>query len=1490
MKHLRQAAYRRSLCLVLAMIMVFSMIQPVHIHAAEPKFVLTDQSGKPASTFTTGDPIYITAAETTGDDEWFGVYRVYEDGHWDSFYYMWAYAKDLRQPTLLSDCVWYGLLQGPNTLPSDGICMEPGTYAVWWGDAGSARLTQEVCQFTLTAPETLTAKLDVDKETLTLGEKVRITATNRNSYSWVGVYAGNVSSAAGLESQEFYYCQGRNGLAMEFTPLKTGEYTVLMYDDYNSTILSGEKHFTVQGTDINYMSLAKKTFAYGDEISVTTVARPGNGGDWVGLYKKGETYDPSVGGAFAIFWYNAPAGGGTVTINAAANDYNGRGSEFVAGEYTLVYFFDGGYIANETIDITITKTETGRTMTKEASCEEAGEARITYSDGTTGTEPILALGHDTEGQKWVYDKTLRKHHKLCKRENCGKKVDVADCTFGEGVVTSGEKVYTCETCKGTYSEPYSNKEIDHIETKQDATCVLPKIEMIYYKDGTSEEKVGTALGHDLRGDYIFDEKNHQHYQKCQRTDCEAKGTPAACDFGEGQVANGKITYTCETCHGSYSAKMMELDQASYPWSANLSIRVSTILRPGHAKDWVAMYKKGDNYGQGVGTITSIYYYYPAEVGETADITEYLNSFMDRSGEVKAGTYVIYYFADDGYQILDSVEFTITKTETGRTTTREASCEEAGEELVTYSDGTTERVETPALKHIWSEKLVFDKESRSHAYVCQRDKTHTKDKAACSFGEPEVSEPAGNRPGTKKYTCVHCGGSYTQEFFDKKVKDEEIITPASCETAGVKKVIYEDDTFAMVEIPATGHAYPKNWSYDKQMLQHKKVCANDKTHVVWEPCAFGTGVVSGKQVTYQCSVCGGQRTTSVLHTDKTTISQNEPLLIVAYAEDPNAWVGLYKRGDQPDPTNGGVVSIYWRNVANGQSVDLLDKANYNPERGEDVAPGKYTVYLFGDGGYSNIVAQMDITIEEAKQRPTLALTINGETGKNGANLTLTEGDKVKVQVTGQGELGRSWMGVFNGKLSTAVDFTNISSVYWKYIREINGREFDLAGAMGLSDLAVGQYTIVLFSDGGKSDPQLAVCLTVQRKTSNEQILLEPTCTEYGKKLVTYDDGNREYLFIDPLGHWGEKEDWTYDADTHSHSGVCRRCETSVVEDCHFLPDEQTDPQTYTCTICGGHYVDDGSVGGWGASRLYGSDRFQTAFAVADQLKQVYGVENFDTILIASGADFADAQSGAYLANLKHAPILLSYHDTYNALVAEYIQKNLSLDGQVYILGGEKAVPASMERMLREKGVGSIKRLSGKNRFETNLEILKESGFNGDELLVCTGTNFADVLSASAVDKPILMVHTELYADQREYLEGLSLDMCYIIGGTGAVNTKVEAALRDYCGATKRLGGADRYETSVLIAREFFNDCDEVMLTYGRNYPDGLCGGMLANSLGMPLVLTESGKWSASAVKYAKDENIHKGIVLGGAQLITDETVRSIFAMDPAEQIRVIFHNK
>lgn len=295
---------------------------------------------------------------------------------------------------------------------------------------------------------------------------------------------------------------------------------------------------------------------------------------------------------------------------------------------------------------------------------------------------------------------------------------------------------------------------------------------------------------------------------------------------------------------------------------------------------------------------------------------------------------------------------------------------------------------------------------------------------------------------------------------------------------------------------------------------------------------------------------------------------------------------------------------------------------------------------------------------------------------------------------------------------------------------------------------------------------------------------------------------------------------------------------------------------------------------GVVRIFGADRYATSFKAADTLKAALGISKFQSIVVASGTGFPDALAGSYLAAVKSAPILLVRGANVDD-VKNYIKSNLVSGGTVYLLGGTNAVPKAMEDGLNGF---KVKRLGGADRYDTNLLILKEAGVGSKDIIVCTGLNFADSLSASAAGLPILLVKDGLYTSQKEFLSGTS-GRKIIIGGSAAVNATVETQLKAY-GSVKRLAGSNRYETSVLVAKEFFSKPTSAVIAYAHNFPDGLCAGPLAYSRKAPLILTDNNKPTA-AIDYANGLGIRSGYVLGGTALISDSTAGKIFASKAQE---------
>ena len=97
-----------------------------------------------------------------------------------------------------------------------------------------------------------------------------------------------------------------------------------------------------------------------------------------------------------------------------------------------------------------------------------------------------------------------------------------------------------------------------------------------------------------------------------------------------------------------------------------------------------------------------------------------------------------------------------------------------------------------------------------------------------------------------------------------------------------------------------------------------------------------------------------------------------------------------------------------------------------------------------------------------------------------------------------------------------------------------------------------------------------------------------------------------------------------------------------------------------------------------------------------------------------------------------------------------------------------------------------------------------------------------------------------------------------------------------GATDRVGGKNRFETSAAVASKYFKKPEKAVLAYAMNFPDGLCGGVLAYNMGGPLILTADNHTEA-AVDYCETNHIATGAILGGTKLISDDSARAIFGL-------------
>lgn len=153
-----------------------------------------------------------------------------------------------------------------------------------------------------------------------------------------------------------------------------------------------------------------------------------------------------------------------------------------------------------------------------------------------------------------------------------------------------------------------------------------------------------------------------------------------------------------------------------------------------------------------------------------------------------------------------------------------------------------------------------------------------------------------------------------------------------------------------------------------------------------------------------------------------------------------------------------------------------------------------------------------------------------------------------------------------------------------------------------------------------------------------------------------------------------------------------------------------------------------------------------------------------------------------------------------------------------------VPASVSNADKQQ----VTRISGKDRITTSVEISKSAYTTSENVVLASGFNFADALSAgqlaSALDAPLLLSSQDkLDSQTKNEIERLKAKKVYIVGGDNAISkTGIDTTLKSEKIDVTRLEGQDRYSTSQKVmekTKEIINP-EYLLIASGKNFPDAL----------------------------------------------------------------------
>lgn len=269
-----------------------------------------------------------------------------------------------------------------------------------------------------------------------------------------------------------------------------------------------------------------------------------------------------------------------------------------------------------------------------------------------------------------------------------------------------------------------------------------------------------------------------------------------------------------------------------------------------------------------------------------------------------------------------------------------------------------------------------------------------------------------------------------------------------------------------------------------------------------------------------------------------------------------------------------------------------------------------------------------------------------------------------------------------------------------------------------------------------------------------------------------------------------------------------------------------------------------------STIGGVDRYETSAKIAQKA--------FNTCkyaVIASGENYADSISGSALAGALNCPILITQPSQIPTVIMQALT-SLQVKNTI-ILGGPEAVGWAIDSQLKSITGNPPTRIYGNTRYETQQKIyeygLNKSYWANGDIAVATGADFADALSFSpiayALKIPVIFCEWtgNLPLAQLNSIKSLKKPKhCYLLGGRAAVSQNTESQINSIIrlsgGETLRLGGTNRYETSVKISEYAVKNLqfswDQLAVTSGTTPYDALSGGALQGKRKAVMLLADA----------------------------------------------------
>ncbi|MEW8992902.1 cell wall-binding repeat-containing protein [Clostridium sp.] len=196
---------------------------------------------------------------------------------------------------------------------------------------------------------------------------------------------------------------------------------------------------------------------------------------------------------------------------------------------------------------------------------------------------------------------------------------------------------------------------------------------------------------------------------------------------------------------------------------------------------------------------------------------------------------------------------------------------------------------------------------------------------------------------------------------------------------------------------------------------------------------------------------------------------------------------------------------------------------------------------------------------------------------------------------------------------------------------------------------------------------------------------------------------------------------------------------------------------------------------------------------------------------------------------------------------------------------------------------VSALIGTDRYDTAVKLSKSQFTTANTVMIANGGALADGLAATPLatykKAPLLLTRaSNLPEETKGEIKRLSAKNAIIVGGTTVVNDSVIKELKAL-GVTnvERIGGSDRYDTSLSIAQYIDKNCydvNNVVISNGLGQADALSIASAAGRDKMAIILVEKDVVPTKVYSWLKAEELENAYIIGGTTVVSDNVLNKV----------------